>query len=253
MKSVWFGAALFLVNFLTYTVCAQGQLLTSLVKTVEDLYTTPTPLNIKILPGSKLHNSSAQAIFSCALTTTHVGQDALYFAGSARRAGFTGDIVVGVLPGMTDAFMQRLKEYNTTIYTVNTECVGKVGTNIQCHYGTHVDVPVTLFRYYVYQYWALKYSKQSVILLADFRDVIFQTNPFNYKTTDWKPPHFDLTVFQEAHPNRVINRDIASGTNIQNCYGKEVFRTIGSNTISSSGVVFGSRDAIVAYVSILLC
>ena len=66
---------------------------------------------------------------------------------------------------------------------------------------------------------------------------------------EWGPLKFQLVVFQESHPNRVINRCSQNAGYILNCYGLEPLKTIGSNTISSSGSVMGTRNAIAAYVS----
>jgi hypothetical protein len=43
------------------------------------------------------------------------------------------------------------------------------------------DIPVTLLRYYIYQLWALSYPESTEIMLSDYRDVFFQSNPFKYK------------------------------------------------------------------------
>ena len=84
-------------------------------------------------------------------------------------------------------------------------------------------------------------------MISDFRDVFFQSNPFTYKPYQWSPPDFQLAVFQEAHPNKVIKRCPFNSGWIRSCYGEEALKLIGSNTVSCSGVSIGSRDAILAY------
>ena len=200
---------------------------------------------------SKNHVPSDQAIFSCAFSTTYMAKDAIFFAGTARKTGFTGDIVVAVLPGANQNFLNKLKEYNVSVYTVQMECAGH--SDVRCKFDGAADFPVTLSRYYVYQQWAVMYPQSSFIMVADFRDVLFQSNPFKNKLADWGPGAYDLVLFHEAHPNRVINRCPHMGGFVMGCYGKDVYRKIGSSTISSSGVVFGTRDAIIVYVSLLSC
>jgi hypothetical protein len=196
---------------------------------------------------SKMHVPSDQAIFSCAFATTYMARDATFFAGTARKSGFTGDIVVAVLPKSNPAFLDKLKEYNVSVYTVPIECSGR--SDVRCKFNGVADFPVTLSRYYAYQAWASKYPQNAYIMISDFRDVIFQSNPFKNKIADWGPTNFDLVLFQEAHPNRVINRCPHTGGYTLGCYGKEAYRRVGSNIISSSGIVFGTRDAIIVYVS----
>ena len=196
------------------------------------------------------HVPSSQAIFACALSTTYIGKDAIFFAGTARKTGFAGDIVVAVLPNSNPQFLNKLKEYNVTVYIIPIECAGR--SDVRCKYNGVPDYPITLARYYAYQAWAAKYPPTAYIMVSDFRDVLFQSNPFKNKFNEWGPDNYDLVLFQEAHPNRVISRCPHTGGFTLGCYGKETYRKIGTSTISSSGVVFGKRDAIIVYVSLVL-
>lgn len=60
------------------------------------------------------------------------------------------------------------------------------------------------YRYFFYEKWASHYQQSSLILLSDFRDVIFQADPFGYHIDDWYPDH-QLAVYQEFYPNMVRN------------------------------------------------
>lgn len=42
-------------------------------------------------------------------------------------------------------------------------------------------VPVSVFRYYVYEKWLANYAQESMVFLADFRDLVFQRDPFPYR------------------------------------------------------------------------
>jgi hypothetical protein len=219
--------------------------------TVEDIIHAatkgPTVQKMTFETDSTPHVPSSQAIFSCAFSTTYMAKDAIFFAGTARKAGYTGDIVVAVLAGSNKDFLEKLKSYKVSIYTVSMDCAGL--NDMRCKFAGEADVPVTLTRYYFYQKWALLYPKNAYLMIADFRDVLFQSNPFKNKFNDWGPNNYDLVLFQESHPNRVISRCPHMGGYVMGCYGRAVYRKIGASTISSSGVIFGTRDAIIIYVS----
>ncbi len=47
----------------------------------------------------------------------------------------------------------------------------------------------------MYQHWAKLYDENVLIMLSDFRDVFFQSNPFSYKISDWVGvPSFDINI-----------------------------------------------------------
>lgn len=212
--------------------------------------TLPIPNKLVYMPWSTPHNfSSPEVILSSAMSSTYLPNDAIHFAGTARKSGFKGDIVVAILHDASEPFKKKLIEYNVTVYVIHTVCNAAVPSDIRCDYAGRKDVPVAMYKHYLFQTWSLMYPESTYFMISDFRDVIFQSNPFNYKSSDWREPQFQLTVFQETHPNRVINRCPVTGSSMQACYDKDVFRSIGSNTISNSGVVFGTRDAIAGYVS----
>ena len=47
-------------------------------------------------------------------------------------------------------------------------------------------VPASVFRYFFYEKWASRYNETTWILTADFKDVIFQGNPFLFRKREWK-------------------------------------------------------------------
>ena len=85
-----------------------------------------------------------------------MAKDATFFAGTARKTGFTGDIVVAVLQGANQNFLDKLKFYNVSVYVTPIECSGR--SDVRCKFQGVPDYPVTLARYYAYQALALKYS-----------------------------------------------------------------------------------------------
>lgn len=71
---------------------------------------------------------------------------------------------------------------------------------------------------------------------------------FIYKAKEWNPPEYQIAVFQEAYPNKVIYRCPFNKAYLEQCYGKLSVTRIGSNTVSCAGITIGNRDAIAAYV-----
>ena len=198
-------------------------------------------------------SSSSIAIFACAFSLSYVSNVAKFFAGTIRKAGFTGDIVVAVLPGTKQGLLDVLKINKVTVYTLGKGCSKKtIGSdNTLCEYVNDEELPITLRRMFIYQYWALKYPDTTYIMMSDFRDVFFQSNPFTLKNKfpDWGPNVNDITFFAEHHPNRVINRNFLLSSSLSTCYGTEVHGQIGTSTIINNGVVFATRNASLIYVS----
>jgi hypothetical protein len=204
--------------------------------------------------GSVNHSSSGKdVIFSTALSTTYGCVTANNFAGTARAAGFTGDIVVAVLPGMKPRFSDCLKEHKVIVYVADMKCEGTDEAQ-KCHLSSlpHLIAPVNLFRYYFYTYWSSFYQPENVIMLASFRDTFFQSNPFSYRTQEWYPPLSDLVLFEEFFPLKTVSRDIYLQTYLADCYGRDVLPLMMSNTVINTGMALGSRDGIVTYVSCAL-
>jgi len=197
------------------------------------------------------HSWSSVAIFTCALSLSYGSNVAKFFAGTARKAGFIGDIVVAVLPGTKQGLLDALKRNKLTVYTLRNNCIKKnIMIETLCEYANEY-LPITLIRSFIYQYWTLQYPDTTYIMMSDFRDVFFQSNPFTLKNkfADWGPDVNDITFFAEHHPNRVINRIFLLSSSLSNCYGIEVYEQIGPSTIINNGVVFATRNASLIYVS----
>jgi len=197
------------------------------------------------------HSWSSVAIFTCALSLSYGSNLAKFFAGTARKAGFIGDIVVAVLPGTKQGLLDALKRNKLTVYTLRNNCIKKnIMIETLCEYANEY-LPITLIRSFVYQYWALQYPDTTYIMMSDFRDVFFQLNPFTEKSNfpDWGPDVNDIAFFAEHHPNRVINRIFLLSSSLSNCYGIEVYEQIGPSTVINNGVVFATRNASLIYVS----
>ena len=51
-------------------------------------------------------------------------------------------------------------------------------------------------------YRALLYTENSLLMATDFRDIIFQSDPFLYHVDEWRG-NYQLVLFKEFHPNMV--------------------------------------------------
>lgn len=89
------------------------------------------------------------------------------------------------------------------------------------------------------------YDPSSKLMIADTRDVIFQSDPFTYQRHEWE--HSELVLFLESQPNKVINRCIYNSGWVRSCYGEDALDRIGHNPVSCSGVSMGTRNGILVY------
>jgi hypothetical protein len=197
------------------------------------------------------HSWSSVAIFTCALSETYIFDN--FLVSTIRRSGYSGDLVVVVLPDADSDFLDTLKLFKATVYTATLTCSKKKRkVDISCEFlGEHL--PITLIRSFIYQYWALQYPDTTYIMMSDFRDVFFQSNPFTEKNkfNYWGPSAYDITFFAEHHPNRVISRCKHTSTTLNYCYGRSMTDQIGTSTVINNGVVFATRNASLIYVSFI--
>ena len=56
-----------------------------------------------------------------------------------------------------------------------------------------------------------------------------------------------LAVYQEFHPNMVLNRCRFNRVTMSECYGEESLRTYGNRIIISSGALLGTKDAVLVW------
>ena len=176
------------------------------------------------------------------------------FTKSLRNTGYNDDIVLAIDVEYKEGFLKALQNLNAIAFHVNLTCSG----HNNCRF---VDVQlkesskwmsVNMLRVFMYKWWASMYHSDAIILLTDFRDVIFQSNPFLYRSDEWSSPRYQLVVFQESFPNKMIYRCMFNSGWIRGCYGEDTLKFVGSNPVSCSGTVMGTGQAIIAYVSIYL-
>ena len=111
--------------------------------------------------------------------------------------------VVGVSPENNPRFLKVLRDYNVITYSIELTCKDGDGHSNTCTFSadktisTGITASVNMMRYYIYQWFARAYNPGAQIIISDFRDVFFQSNPFAYKTKEWAPPVAQFVAFQE--------------------------------------------------------
>jgi hypothetical protein len=141
------------------------------------------------------HTHSKHAIFTISLKNEVSMKAVQAFIGTARASGYDGDIVLAT-PSLTHSSIKKyLQKKRVTVYGINVKCYDKNPkelcslsnevTSLLTHSLTRT-VPIAMIRFYIYQWWALQYHSDTVIMLSDFRDVFFQANPFAYKYYECK-------------------------------------------------------------------
>jgi hypothetical protein len=197
------------------------------------------------------HRENTNAIFTMAviqgkndIKICSSPNDFKLFLGSIRRV-FQGDIVMAIETGINEETKNVLIQHNVIVYELKEDLCSRATRSIFCG-SADERVPASVFRYYFYEKWALHYSTSSFLMFVDFRDIIFQGDPFLYRVEEWFP-EYQLVLFQEFHPNMVINRCAFNTRMMGDCYGANTLRLLGNRVIISSGAAIGTRDSILTW------
>jgi len=192
------------------------------------------------------HDSNSNAVFSVYVTSELTRETLLAYVVPLREV-FNGDIVLGINETTPD-ILQLLHKHRVIAYKITLNCIENKFCVLSDRKGM-TPIPVAQMRYYFYQLWAKKYLSSSYLMITDFRDVYFQSNPFEYQPYEWHGS--DLVTFLEPHPNKIINRCKFNGPWIGKCYGKEAVKMVGHNMVSCSGISMGTRNGILVYSHIV--
>jgi hypothetical protein len=214
------------------------------------------PSTFRPLPGSENHRNVSTAIFSVGIMANIMPRYYKIFFGTLRKTGYEDDVVVAIDQTTSQANIDLCLKFSPVLYQPVLDChepgaTKPINRDTPCRISDTNDVKLTLsmMRYRLYLWWASKYSQHTNILIADFRDVFFQSNPFTYLLDQWAQPVSQLTVFLEASPQKAIYRCKYNSGWIRDCYGEDGLNLVKSNPVSCSGTSLGSRDGILLYVS----
>lgn len=181
---------------------------------------------------SASHRKESNAIFTMAVIQG--GQDKFIcsspndyklYLGTARKV-FNGDIVVAIEAGFSAEIKAILIRYKAVVYEIPKDLCSRATRSIFCG-SSDERVPASVFRYYFYEKWASMYADTSLLMFTDFRDIVFQSNPFEYHPTEWNT-EYQMVVFQEFHPNMIIKRCRFNRKIMTECYGEDTLQTIGN-------------------------
>lgn len=144
---------------------------------------------LKPWSGSVSHNPmSRNAIFSLNFPDHIFGMyNIASFLGSARKF-HDGDIVLALPTSAPKDFLADIVQYDVVIYLLPMSFFEGAEKVPMFHFDNlpnSTAMPLAEIRYLMYQYWALKYHRKTTVLVSDFRDVFFQSNPFIYADNIW--------------------------------------------------------------------
>jgi hypothetical protein len=215
------------------------------------------PSFLKMSDGSPAHHPDGPAVFAVAMDKYMGVLNSKLFSGSLRRTGYAGDIVLAIAEGSKTAFLEHVKKTSSISYVVKTTST-TMGTQT-FHQFNNFTIPHSSFGYslnvlrlYLYKWWASMYRPSAYILLSDYRDVLFQQNPFNYQPKRWMSPLYQLNIVFENFPQKMIYRCPSNLGWLFTCYDSNKTSDIRYNYVSCSGTSLGTRDAILAYSHIMI-
>jgi hypothetical protein len=196
------------------------------------------------------HRNVSTVVLSVGIIHDLMPVYSIFFLGTLRKIGYNDDIVIAMHHNMTELMLETTLGYRPVLYLPRPNCDESNPNDIRCQLPDQEGPPLTIhmLRYYFYLWWSSKYESHTTILIADYRDVLFQSNPFSYLPELWSPPVADLTVFLESVPNKMIYRCYYNSKWIKSCYGEKALKSVSMNPVSCSGTSLGSRDGIMIYV-----
>mmetsp|Transcript_14232 Transcript_14232/g.28397 ORF Transcript_14232/g.28397 Transcript_14232/m.28397 type:complete len:370 (-) Transcript_14232:369-1478(-) len=232
---------------------------------------------ISLRPAFGTHSRSSDAIF--ALAEGYDAKSYHRFIATAREAGYKGDIVLSV--STPDKLKKDVLKYlegaaakgGVIVYHVPWTCNKISGEKAdsaldgvaRCNnnglfgsrkYGESLkDMrtgrPVATARYELYWAWNQMYDTDSRIMLVDFRDTIFQDNPFRdlaRTTKGVKKGEGALHLYLENYEATGIFRSSFNKNWIQSAYGKGKLKEIGDQPVICSGSTVGEQVALDVYL-----
>lgn len=208
-------------------------------------------------PLFSLQHSGGDAIF--ALACNYPKEFYQRFCGSLRKSGFTGDIVLAVSPvnKMKPGVEKYLKKLKVISYPFEVDCIGKDNCQLKDEFLGYPDPrPHRTFaniRYALYEHWLQHYNRQSYILILDFRDTFFQSNPFgSFPPIGSRSGEYDLHLFQENAHVKTIGICVYNSLWIGRCFGKPALASLREKPVLCSGSTLGSFIAVKHYVRTML-
>ena len=198
---------------------------------------------------TKKRSRNVQSIFTVIDEKSCTDDAVKHFLGSLKASGYKGDVLIAMYKSCSSIMEAYRKQFTQAkVYIIDDDDAWlDIDKNTA---EKNKRLPIELLKYQIFKLWALDYPTATNILLCDFHNVFFQTNPFGFYANQWK--HNDLVVFQEAHPLKSVARSKDIANTITECYGSLGLLQVGTNPLLTSGAIMGSRDGILIYSHSLL-
>eukprot|EP00934_Nitzschia_sp_Nitz4_P009341 Nitzschia sp. Nitz4//scaffold18_size181773//107993//109416//NITZ4_001925-RA/size181773-snap-gene-0.263-mRNA-1//1//CDS//3329540041//9331//frame0 len=228
----------------------------------------------QLKPSLGSHRPEADAIF--AMATGYDIDDHLVVIGSLLESGYKGDIVLGIqrfknCTAPLQAFLKYHSEHSNVVayeipacemlekhkYYQHPRCnLGYAYANPYNHMKRSPDrsgrhQSARKFRYEHYWIWSRNYSPHSRVALIDFRDLVFQANPFEHPSMTGDMSR-TLYFYAEAAERRIIETDRFTGKLIEEWYGPGMIEAIGNQSVICSGVSVGGQVAMEQYLLLMI-
>jgi len=209
------------------------------------------------VPLYGMKHSGGDAIF--ALACNYPKNFYQRFVGSLRKAKYEGDIVLAVSPPtkMKPGVEKYIQQTKVVAYGFDVDCKGKDNCRFMDDFLGYPDPrPYRTFaniRYAMYEYWLRHYSEKSYILILDFRDTFFQSDPFlSFGPVANREPKYDLQMFAENHKVKTIGKCVYNSLWIGRCFGRPALAALSNYPVLCSGSTLGSFLGIKHYVRTML-
>jgi len=190
------------------------------------------------------------------------------FAGTLRKSGYTGDIVIAVEHDIKSKESGRVFEYlenlDVVLYPVQVNCGGDIrvksreqgclwtGLDGKTKDPSGIERPIALIRYNVYLALAEMYYPDAWILLSDYRDVFFQDDPFKFVPASVPAGEKPLWVFEEDKRSQTMGTCPFNRGWVTSCWGKHAVDRFEKDPIRCSGNTMGTQEAIVIYNQVMI-
>jgi hypothetical protein len=174
--------------------------------------------------------------------------------GSLRKVGFQGDIVLALSPTIGKDLERFLMAQRTIAYPLYVKCKSKLQCVIEKWFSKiEGTLPMAIIRHYLYLSWLQHYSETSLISVLDFRDTVFQTDPFVFLEEQIKSGSpTELWLSGEHMPYKRIRNCVFNTGWIRDCYGRAESDKWGPYTVICSGSIFGTKRGMEVFETRLL-
>mmetsp|Transcript_18079 Transcript_18079/g.25749 ORF Transcript_18079/g.25749 Transcript_18079/m.25749 type:complete len:444 (-) Transcript_18079:27-1358(-) len=250
----------------------------------EEKKTFPSPLekvfNGKVIlkPAFGTHRPQADAIFSFA--QGYPLQDFIKFIRTLEQTGYSGDVVFSVQQydklnqDIIEFLSQKFERLNVIVYSISWQCFQRNGdplempddyalckiqsdfyadkTNQTILQDPRIPRPLATARFDLYWAWVLQYNPLSMLMLIDFRDVIFQLHPFINITRSLPGSNEGVLYFYEEHFSTLIGQSAFNYGWLQGAYGRDEAEKMKEKRIICSGSTIGEQVAVESYLRAMI-